>query len=365
LTFRFIIPIIIHGNDKEKEVFLNKKAIFQIVLFACAVFSVHSKAIYDDVYDVNNFQYVVFEKGDRAIANGLKIDSALADEYEAQFPGLILPPFNERSIMIFNYTGNKNIVRIPPHINHIPVTHIGTSTFSDKRTVTGVIIPDSVVFIGWHAFTRSGLSEITIPESVTYIGYAAFSETFHLRKIIIPSSVTHISGSAFFRSTRLAEAVIPDSITTIESDTFASCALTAIDIPSSVTVIQSGAFARCRLTNLVIPDSVTSIRHSAFQENQLTNVVIPNSITRICNSTFADNLLTEIIIPESVTVIEANAFGRNPITRITIGADVEFDKTNMAFDIPAFPNGFDNFYISNDRRAGTYTYSGGEWEYTN
>jgi hypothetical protein len=35
----------------------------------------------------------------------------------------------------------------------------------------------------------------------------------------------------------------------------------------------------------------------------------------------------------------------------------------VALKYPSFDNGFDNFYNRNGTRAGTYTYSDGQWAY--
>ena len=41
---------------------------------------------------------------------------------------------------------------------------------------------------------------------------------------------------------------------------------------------------------------------------------------------------------------------------IQVGENVDLDNNN-----PTFPNNFDDFYNSQGRRAGTYTFSNGRW----
>ena len=59
--------------------------------------------------------------------------------------------------------------------------------FDTCRSLTSVIIPDSVTSIGENAFDGcSGLTSATIGNSVTSIGYEAFRDCTSLKNITIP-----------------------------------------------------------------------------------------------------------------------------------------------------------------------------------
>ena len=155
------------------------------------------------------------------------------------------------------------------------------------------------------------------------------------------------------------QVVIPASIggnrvTEIGEFAFARIQLTSVTIPNSVTTIGEGAFAYNKLTSVTIPNSVTTIGEGAFADNQLTNVTIPNSVTTIGEWAFSENKLTNVTIPNSVTTIGEDAFNENPLTSITLGANVRFNLT-------VFENNLNDFYISQGRRAGTYTWTGRAW----
>jgi hypothetical protein len=244
---------------------------------------------------------------------------------------------------ITGYTGSSgNRLEIPARLGNLPVKAI-----SGFRNVSRVRIPDSVTYIGNGAFQGNIVK--------------MYSE--QLTEITIPSGVTYIGNDAFFANS-LTSVTIPDSVTYIGEGAFSYNGLTSVTIPNSVTYIggdyTGGAFSNNQLTSVTIPDSVTTIGVSAFERNQLTSVTIGNSVTTIGSSAFAYNQLTSVTIPNSVTTIGVSAFERNQLTSVTIGANVTLTLSNSGYS-PSFSNGFDDFYYTNGREAGTYVRSGGVW----
>ena len=132
--------------------------------------------------------------------------------------------------------------------------------------ITNIIIPDSVISIGYSAFSGIGLTSVTIGTGITSIGDGAFCGCDKLASITIPDSVTSIENYAFFGCSGLTSVIIPDSVTSIGNSAFWNCTgLTSITIPDSVTNIGDSAFSGCTgLTSITIPDSVTSIGENAF-----------------------------------------------------------------------------------------------------
>ena len=143
-------------------------------------------------------------------------------------------------------------------------------------------------------------------------------------------------------------------VTEIGEGAFVANQLTSVIIPNSITTIGDYAFLENQLTSITIPNSVTTIGEVAFSQNQLTSVTIPNSVTTIGEIAFSQNQLTSVTIPNSVTTIGRGAFMENQITSITIGA-------NVTIGGGAFDNNFAAFYDNNRRRAGTYTFTNGNW----
>ena len=143
----------------------------------------------------------------------------------------------------------------------------GWSKFIGRRSLTSLVIPDSVTNIGDYAFSGcSSLSSVVIPDRVTSIGDCAFENCSSLTDIVIPDGVTNIGKCAFEGCRSLTDIVIPDGVTSIGDCAFEGCrSLTDIVIPDGVTSIGDCAFANCfSLTGIVIPDSVTGIGKFAF-----------------------------------------------------------------------------------------------------
>ena len=195
------------------------------------------------------------------------------------------------------------------------VTNIGDYAFSGCSSLSSVVIPDRVTSIGDCAFENcSSLTDIVIPDGVTSIGDCAFEGCRSLTDIVIPDGVTSIGDCAFENCFSLTGIVIPDSVTGIGKFAFSGCSsLSSVVIPDSVSCIGSGAFKNCSsLSSLVIPDCVTSIGNYAFAYcKSLTDIVIPNSVTSIGDNAFRHcSSLSSVVIPESVVNLNGNPFCR-------------------------------------------------------
>ena len=191
----------------------------------------------------------------------------------------------------------------------------GWSKFIGCRSLTSLVIPDSVTNIGDYAFSGCrSLTDIVIPDSVTNIGDYAFWNCRSLTNIVIPDSVTSIGDNAFEYCFSLSNLIIPDGVTSIGDGAFVGCnSLSSVVIPDSVSCIGNNAFWGCEsLTDIVIPDSVASIGDYAFYDcSSLTEVVIPDSVTSIGDNAFCwCRSLTDIYITESVVSVKGNPFCR-------------------------------------------------------
>jgi len=254
-------------------------------------------------------------------------------------------------ITITGYTGSRKDVVIPSTIEGIRVTSIQYDSFKNKN-ITSVIIPNSVKDIGPRAFAGcTSLASVTIPDGVTGIAFSAFEGCSNLTSIVIPDSVKSnvfsFYGQVFKNCTKLASVTIGKGITRIYEENFYGCtSLTSIILPRNVGVIERNAFANCtRLTSVAIEGGNVDqgIMSDAFLNcTGLTSVTLGN-----------------------YSIIDEKAFrGCNNITSITIGennASVNGGSNIGEWNKNPFPNNFSEYYVSQNKAAGKYTWSGRLW----
>ena len=79
------------------------------------------------------------------------------------------------------------------------VTSIGRYAFYGMGNVTSVVLPDTVVSIGYDSFSSCGIKAITLPASLEVIKEGAFEGCSALTEIVIPDKVTRIERDAFWK----------------------------------------------------------------------------------------------------------------------------------------------------------------------
>ena len=274
------------------------------------------------------------------------------------------------------------------YLNDIRIPQSGTWTYSNSGGIlvakwkSPLIIKNNVV-----TECSKSVSKVIIPDTVTVIGYEAFRDCSSLTSVAIPNSVTKINDHAFWNCSSLASINIPNSVTLIGNTVFSGCPsslfteyenglylgnesnpyfvlvsplnrfikycnindkchllppnifegcnyLFSVSIPNSIALITESAFRGCSsLESITIPDGVTYISWYAFFGcSSLKSVIIPNSVTSIgfyafrnCSSlesiSFHDGIveigegafigcssLSSIDIPDSVALIRDYAF---------------------------------------------------------
>ena len=195
--------------------------------------------------------------------------------------------------------------------------------------------------------------------------------------VVIPETidglrVTEISRSAF--------AIDRPPIYT--EDTTIDVTITNVVLPNTLIVIGSWAFCGQPLTSISFPSSVRTIDWYAFYGNNFTSVVIPNGVTRLGDNAFGNKLgessITSVTIPPSLANYSRPPNGLGffgafmevewgqssrpavSITNITLPANVH-QGNPVQLVVHHFHNGFNNAYVGNGRRAGTYIWTGRIW----
>ena len=236
-----------------------------------------------------------------------------------------------------------------------------------------VVIPNNVTVIGQECFMDMNITSIVIPNSVTEIQKAAFKNCKSLTEIVIPDSVIKIvsyycNEEAFnncksLKSITIGKALASLSVFTpfngcdsLEKLNFSSsmsefknvfsdfsinnifvdkgnenfCSVDGVlfnknmtelilypkgktrdfySVPKSVTKIRKGAFEDCnKLEKIILPENLTDIGDYAFRNCiNLKNIKIPSGVKHIHSETFKDCLkLTETNIIKLDTTIDDN-----------------------------------------------------------
>jgi len=195
------------------------------------------------------------------------------------------------------------------------VTNIGRNAFGRCENLTKMAIPDSVTSIGSGAFSGTGLTYITIPSGMTVIGEGAFSGCTGLTDITIPDNVTSIGDRAFLGCTSLTDITVPEGVTSIGGYAFYECNLNSITLPGSLTFIGDYAFNSSRQSEVYYVGSIIwnynpelNLSNRGFTP-VITTIIIPAGITSVKNEAFLGFTgLTSIMIPDSVASIGSYAF---------------------------------------------------------
>ena len=271
---------------------------------------------------------------------------------------------------VIGYEGTATRVRIADTYEGAPVTRIYDKAFLAK-SITSIIIPDSVTTIGnWAFYDCYSLTSVVIPDSVTTIGERAFFSCDSLTSVVITdiaawcnisfgdnyANPLYYASDLYLNNQLVTELVIPDTLTEVKPYAFYKCSsLTSVIIPDSVTTIGSYAFYYC--TSLTFAEygnckylgnennpylaliETTSDNYSSYTIHgdtkiiagyafsycaRMQSIIIPDSVTTIGSTAFEDcTSLTSVVIPDSVTTIGYGAFEDcYSLTSVVIGDSV-------------------------------------------
>ena len=253
-------------------------------------------------------------------------------------------------VAITGYTGSGSEVLIPPTVGGEKVVKIGEKAFEKQKTLTKVVIPESVTIIEDWAFTGCiSLIDMVIPEGTTRIGNSAFSGCSRLTSLIIPESVAHIGFWAFYGCNNLTLRVHPNT----PAHTYAQKNSLRFELVSSAPEVPptrpaapvqpkpvpkpvqptpaytperdfsttpppsgfaistyNGAAAKVIIPPTIGGKRVTEVGAEAFRANtRLEEVVLPEGVTRIGYGAFRECTdLRHVALPASLTAIDGNAF---------------------------------------------------------
>jgi hypothetical protein len=196
-------------------------------------------------------------------------------------------------VSIAEYTGTDGTQKWN-EVTTYPINSIPMRAFEDNDNIESVIIPSSVISIGYAAFDDcDNLITFTIPATsvLTTIESFAFEYCVKLGSIYIPNTVTSIGEEAFCRCRSLNFVTLPTSVTSISACAFADCSgLITVDVNNPIFSSLDGVLynkdksklIQCPISktgDFAIPLTVDSIGIDAFDHCKgLTSIIIPSSV---------------------------------------------------------------------------------------
>lgn len=283
---------------------------------------------------------------------------------------------------------------------------IDDSAFKGNTTLRRIVLPPSLLEIGFYVFERcTALEEVTFAESEGSDSYYANAEQYlsldiycfenctKLQKVRFPkylksvyagafkgcSSLTSFeidsrhpflksSGGVLFTRTKpdtlvlyppglTGDYIVPNGVSTIGKGAFYGSELSSVYLPQSVECIKEEAFENAKkLRTINFPNRLREIEHSAFYNcDSLTSFVFPRSLERIGSSAFARcaDLPATIKLPDQITDIAGTAFAHNPqVQAYKISPDNPHYRTEdgVLFDadgatLVSFPSGRKSYKV--------------------
>ena len=137
------------------------------------------------------------------------------------------------------YSGNVVIPAVATFRGKtLTVTQIGDNTFQGNSTLTGVVIPENIEIISYHAFQNcTNLLSVTFPSTLKVIRCYAFS---------------NCSG--------LKTAIFNEGLEEIWNEAFENCGLESVDLPNSLTKIESSFWGCQSLKEVVLPRYLEEVK---------------------------------------------------------------------------------------------------------
>ena len=223
-------------------------------------------------------------------------------------------------VTITEYIGTSEHVLIPPAIDGLPVTALGHRAFYEK-TVTTVVVPDSVTEIGAACFSGDNyLVSLTLPDELAELPYAALESCFRLMDFNLPKELKKISGSALQYNYYLTHLTLPSSLTEIEQQNF----IGLYGLQSLTLAEDNAAFKLDETNGLLMTADGTRLLHCFSDIVPAEEIILPEGVKIVDPFAFHyDYDVKRIVLPEGVETIGAMAFAMCPnLTEIVIPASV-------------------------------------------
>lgn len=198
---------------------------------------------------------------------------------------------------ISGYTGLSETVVIPDMINGLVVTALEPQLFKGHSEILNIIIPETVVYIGYEAFKGTKWYE-SLNDDFVIVGDGVLIKYNNENKdVVIPKDVKHISACAFKDRIDTTSIELNDGITRLEEYVFYGCkTLSQVKGMEQIAYIGKSAFESTNIYEFTAPLKTTVIKEKTFYNcNNLKIITLHNSIKTIEDYAFANCVVLETI----------------------------------------------------------------------
>lgn len=223
-------------------------------------------------------------------------------------------------VTINDYIGTSEHVLIPDTIDGLPVTALGHRAFYEK-TVTTVVVPDSVTEIGAACFSGDNyLVSLKLPDGLKRLPPASLESCMRLYDFDLPQSLEKIYSSVFEFNYYLTHLTLPSSLTEIEQLNF----IGLYGLQSLTLAEDNAAFKLDETNGLLMTADGTRLLHCFSDISPAEEIILPEGVKIVDPFAFHyDYDVKRIVLPEGVETIGAMAFAMCPnLTEIVIPASV-------------------------------------------
>lgn len=223
-------------------------------------------------------------------------------------------------VTITDYVGTSEHVLIPDTIDGLPVTALGHRAFYEK-TVTTVVVPDSVTEIGAACFSGDNyLVSLKLPDGLKRLPPASLESCMRLYDFDLPQSLEKIYSSVFEFNYYLTHLTLPSSLTEIEQLNF----IGLYGLQSLTLAEDNAAFKLDETNGLLMTADGTRLLHCFSDISPAEEIILPEGVKIVDPFAFHyDYDVKRIVLPEGVETIGAMAFAMCPnLTEIVIPASV-------------------------------------------
>lgn len=160
---------------------------------------------------------------------------------------------SDGSLTVTGYYGEEKYLYVPSTHNGKQVKSIGKLAFSGSD-ISGVSIAEGIEIIEAEAFLNcKSLTEVILQDSLKTISESAFAFC-RFTEINIPDNVFEI-GSQAFAFSGIKEIVLPKNLSELKNIFYGCTSLTSITIPSNIELIEADAFAETTLESAIFEDT--------------------------------------------------------------------------------------------------------------